>query len=185
VRDPVDRLVSHYHHQVSQEGEQRPLEIAVGDLTDPFNVYVCAGRYGTQLRRYLRVFPPERILVIDQADLRQHRDVTLAQIFEFLTVATDYQSRGFEKEFNSSQGGRRYPPWYVRFRYQRRPARFLPAGVRNLIRPLVNVTEKTMLPDLPVTSAPASLRRELVKLYAPEVEELRTLTAKSLRTWSF
>jgi hypothetical protein len=184
VRDPVDRLVSHYRHQVSSEGERRPLEIAVGDLTNPFNVYVCAGKYGTQLRRYLRVFPPERILVIDQADLRQHREATLAQIFGFLTVATDYHSPGFEKEFNSSQQGPVYPPWYARFRDRRRPGRYLPAGVRERIRPLVSVTEKTMLPEQDVTSVPASLRRELVKLFAREAEELRTLTGKSLSTWS-
>jgi hypothetical protein len=112
VRDPIDRLVSHYRHQVALDGERRPLEIAVADLTDPFNVFVCASRYGTQLQRYLRVFPPEHILVIDQADLRENREETLAEIFEFLAVDKCHKSPVFEEEFGSSQQRRQYPQWY-------------------------------------------------------------------------
>jgi hypothetical protein len=187
VRDPIDRLVSHYRHQMAFEGERRPLEIAVGDLTDPYNIYVCAGRYGTQLQRYLRVFPAERTLVIDQADLRQQRDRTLAEIFEFLAVGTDYKSPEFQKEFGSSEQRRRYPTWYGVLRGGRRARairRYLPARLRGGLRPFVERMERAMWRELDMPSMPAGLHRELVRIFAPEAEELRSLTAKSFQTWS-
>ena len=51
VRDPIDRLLSHYLHNVGGGYESRPLAEAVAD---PESAYVARGRYATQLEPYLR-----------------------------------------------------------------------------------------------------------------------------------
>src|SRR5215467_9662636 len=83
VRDPVERTISHYNHMVASEGERRPLEQALGDLSDPRSPSICANLYGLQLELYLRQFPQERVMVVDQADLLGDRRSALRRVFAF------------------------------------------------------------------------------------------------------
>src|SRR5215211_1496876 len=58
VRDPLDRMLSHYIHNVAGGYEDRPLTEA---LADPHSSYVARSRYFFQLEPYLEAFGGRRI----------------------------------------------------------------------------------------------------------------------------
>jgi hypothetical protein len=80
VRDPIERLVSHWLHNVLESKEARPLPDAVGS---PDNPYVARSLYGVQLERYLEHWPLDRILIVRSDDLLDDRAATLARVFRF------------------------------------------------------------------------------------------------------
>ena len=83
VRDPVERIVSHYSHRTVNWPEMGSLEAALGD-PGMREWLVTPSRYWNQLEQYLRLFPEEQLLVLDSDDLRAHGDATLAAVFAFL-----------------------------------------------------------------------------------------------------
>jgi hypothetical protein len=183
VRDPIDRTVSHYVHRVAVENERRPFADALGHLDDPANPYTCPSRYATQLERYLRYFPMDRIMVIDQGDLLRQRTETLSAVFSFLGVDEGFASSGFDEERGASEGRRRYSTRYLRLseRAASSPLRILPRGTRRSLRA---VLERLMFRPVERPSITPELRERLEALYSPEVSRLRTLTAKPFSTWS-
>jgi Sulfotransferase domain len=104
LRDPVDRALSHYHHEVALGREPLTFEQAVeaepertrGEeerlLREPdyFShpwwdyTYLARGRYAEQLERWLAVFPREQVLVVASDDLAAAPAQTYARALEFL-----------------------------------------------------------------------------------------------------
>jgi hypothetical protein len=184
VRDPVERVISHYQHRVAWMGERRPLREALGDLDDPYDVCLCPGFYGRQLEQYLPVFPAERLMVIDQADLLNDRERVLREVFAFLSVEEAFHSDAFETKLLNSKQRRVYHPRYTRLieRYGARgPLRLIPRSARLSIRAAV---ERRLWPPLEASKPDPELRGRLAELYAPDVARLRGLTGKAFPTWS-
>lgn len=69
VRDPVERVVSHYRHRLLRGQEGRPLRVALQDGDS----YLAPSRYGDQLERYLEHFERSQVLVLYSDDLRDRR----------------------------------------------------------------------------------------------------------------
>ncbi|MDX1389867.1 MAG: sulfotransferase domain-containing protein, partial [Acidobacteriota bacterium] len=93
VRDPVERMISHWVHTVCNGTEHRPVEEA---LTAPApNRYLNRSKYWTQLERYLAHFPPHRILVVKTERLLHERRTVLGEIFGYLGVDADFDSWRF------------------------------------------------------------------------------------------
>ena len=103
VRDPVERIVSHYSHRTVNWPEMRGLEEA---LADPHlrEWLVTPSRYWLQLEQYLAHFAAERILVVDADALRESRAEALARIFSFLGVDATFSSREFDRSHNAAIG---------------------------------------------------------------------------------
>jgi hypothetical protein len=183
VRDPIDRTVSHYHQLVARDGERRSLEATLGDLSDPHSPCVCASLYALQLELYLRHFPQDRVLVIDQAELLRDRRATLRRIFSFLAVDDTLDSPQFDVELLRSSERRTYPPALARFvgLTVRPRSRWLPPRVRRYLRLSM---ERILLPPLETSKLDDQLRSRLEEVYAGEVERLRALTGKTFPTWS-
>lgn len=184
VRDPIERTMSHYLHRVSVENERRQLAQALGDIDDPANPYTCPSRYATQLERYLRHFPHDRISVIDQRDLLVDRIRVLRSVFSFLGVNSDFHSEEFEERRGASAGRRQFSRGYLSFtdRAGASPVkRLLPRGARRAMRARL---ERLMFPAVDRPSLPSDLRRRLEALYAPEVARLRDLTSMPFETWT-
>ena len=66
LRHPLDRLRSHYRHEIQKGRERRPLAEA---LAEDGNEYVGSSRYFTCLEPYTRVFPREQICVVRFEDM--------------------------------------------------------------------------------------------------------------------
>lgn len=66
LRHPVERIRSHYRHEIQRGRERRPLLEA---LAEPGNGYLGNSRYFSCLEPYLRSFPREQICVVRFDDL--------------------------------------------------------------------------------------------------------------------
>jgi Sulfotransferase domain len=107
VRDPVERVVSHFfHHSIRYPGESLD-ELATSDLGRRL---VDVSRYWTQLSRYLEHVPAEQILVVDSDELNERRRETLERIFGFVGVDPTFRSRAFKRRHNVATGQPSRPP---------------------------------------------------------------------------
>ncbi|WP_167305784.1 sulfotransferase family protein [Nocardioides euryhalodurans] len=105
IRNPVQRIRSQYVHYVDRGREGRPLEEAVRENPD----YLDSSRYAYQIGLYLEHVARDRILVISTDHLRDDRERTMGQVFEFLGVDPDAPMRTMERELNRSADKRKAP----------------------------------------------------------------------------
>jgi len=184
VRDPVERCVAYYMQRLETQLEARTLEEAMKGIEDPAHQYGCGSRYAMQVDRYLRRFPPSRMLVVDQADLRADRAATLREIFSFLAVDPDFRSERFEQMHNLTCDKRTHSGTYARLRRSRVGValRRLPPWVRRPgARALKHFVSGSPLerPELD-----EQLRERMATALAPDTERLRSLTGKPFASWS-
>ena len=90
VRHPLERLRSHYLHDVSIGRQRSPLREVVFDDTR----YIDASRYAMQIERFERFFDPDRILLLTSEELRSHPDTSVDRILAFLGVEPALLPRG-------------------------------------------------------------------------------------------
>jgi len=183
VRDPIPRTISHYQMRVAFLGERRSLQEALSDFSDPSSPYIWPSLYASQLERYLRHFPGERILVIDQAELLAERRSTLRKIFAFLSVDDTVVSSRFDEVLSRSREWRAYSPSYVRIvEHALAPTlRWIPRGIRRSLR---RSAERVLWPPLETPTLDDGMHARLSELYAGEAERLRGLTGKAFPTWT-
>lgn len=183
VRDPLARTISHYQMRVAFLGERRSLQEALSDFSDRRSPYIWPSLYASQLERYLRHFPQERTMVVDQAELLANRRPTLRDIFAFLSVDATVDSSRFDDVLSSSREWRGYSPSYARFvdRVVAPALRWMPRDLRRSIRrPL----ERLLWPPLQTPTLDDESHARLQELYAAEAERLRGLTGKTFPSWS-
>jgi Sulfotransferase domain len=122
VRNPVDRALSQYNHEVALGREPLPFEEALdaeeerlrGEqermVADPryfsrewwSHTYKARGRYAEQLERWLAVFPREQLLVLPSDDLGSDPARAHAQVLEFLGASPQRLGsypRVYEREY--------------------------------------------------------------------------------------
>jgi hypothetical protein len=95
VRQPIERMRSHYLHRVGAGKETAPIDEAL--LANP--IYVETSRYGERLREYLEHFPRERIMIVRSEALRDERDQVLRRIYRFIGVDDGWVPTSVEREF--------------------------------------------------------------------------------------
>lgn len=176
VRDPLERAVSNWAHARAAGAEEAPLEAA---LADPRSRFVARSLYLTQLREFLERFPLERVLVIDNDELRSARRATLAAAFRFLGVDDGFVDPRFDRVWEVSSGkARRYRLASHLSRRLGHPP--LPTNVRWWL-------ERFAYPPTKQAGRPPlseGLRERLLERFRPEVAGLRELTGKPFSSWS-
>lgn len=105
LRNPITRAYSHWNMAVSRGNEDRDFSEAIfteidhsrhktesskikrfiSDQNRTFS-YLDRGFYSSQIRRLLRFFPRDQILILLSEDLQGKHDETLSRIFSFLEV---------------------------------------------------------------------------------------------------
>lgn len=178
VRDPIERLISHYVHAVSKGSENRSISAVARDRN-----YLERSMYWLQIREYLEYFQTSRILVVETDDLRRERAATMRQVFRFLGVNADFFSNMFHWEHHRSRRKRRKtkiglriassrfgrwiesvePPWQSR--------------IRNIVYfPFSRLIERPTLTE--------SDRRELVSQLSDDAAAFREWTGRPFDAWS-
>jgi hypothetical protein len=186
VRDPISRLVSQYQMLFADGEERKSLRDAVRglDREDPHGFYLtCQSFYARQLELYLAHFPQQRILVVDQAELRRDRSGTLGEIFAFLSVDAGFSSAEFDSELFKGAERRVYPRGFKKVVRPalRGPFHMLPRGIRESLRSSV---ERRFLPTVPTPVVDDETRNRLQQLFSPDVDRLRGLTGNAFSSWS-
>jgi hypothetical protein len=184
VRDPVERIVSHYVDACSWGRERRTLDDAVREPED--NHYVNCSRYAMQLEQYLPYFPQSSILVVTSDDLREHRRETLGRIFGFLDVDARWWDAACELVLNTTPERRRKN---LLGRAAARAAGRLDAtalavtGYRHRAKPLVRAFVGATSSRLEPPRLSAARERELRSILGEDVARLRELTGLALDSW--
>jgi hypothetical protein len=183
VRDPLERIVSHWVERYSHGEWDRPLADYVRDCDVPENQVICGSRYYTQVEQYMQYFPRDRLLVVDQHDLKADRRGTLQEVFRFLGVDESFESPTFDMERNTRSEKRvlnrvTKPLWD---HVLGPPVRHLPEPTRERVRRRILLTLTRPIRERPELT-PAQ-RDRLVRVLQPEVDGLRRFTGKEFATW--
>jgi hypothetical protein len=101
VRDPIDRMLSHYLHNVGGGYERRDLDAA---LSDPESAYMHRSHFAMQLEPYLERFGDERIEIVTREELRDEREATMRRLFAFVGVDEGFSSPQFSREWETGSG---------------------------------------------------------------------------------
>jgi len=180
VRHPIDRLLSHYLHNVNGGYEDRPLEEAVADER---SAYVQRGRYAYQLEPYLEAFDRDRILIVGREELAREREATMRKVFDFVGVDTTFSSEHFQREWETGSGkqsgGFRLMDRAVRLpglRALDRNFDRLPERLRWLVEKVVHDPDKG---EAPKPELPPDLRERLAAAFRPDVERLERIAGRS------
>jgi hypothetical protein len=185
VRDPIERIRSHYEHRVRAGSERAPIDQAV--LSNP--TYLDCSRYSMQVDQYMQQFRVEQLLIITAEDLRNSRRRTMRQVYEFLGVQSDFVPETLDQEFYRTEERATYSPagWQLRRAIKRR----LPASKRakelvDSVLPrflgglLSHSRNETQLPPLALSD---SLRVELAERLREDVCQLKLHMPEGFDGW--
>jgi Sulfotransferase domain len=180
VRDPIDRMLSQFLHNVGGGYEARTLAEA---FADPESSYVARSRYWFQLEPYLEAFGRGAVEIVGREELKRHRGETMRRAFAFLGVDPSFTSDQFEREWETgtAKGG-------GRFRIMDRAVRLpglraldrnfdrLPESMRWLVERLVHDPGAGEVPKPQVSP---ELRRHLLGLFREDVARLEEYAGRS------
>lgn len=181
VRDPIERVRSHYVHNLSTGKERRPIEKALE--RDP--MYLNISRYALQIDQYLEYFPRERLLIIESRDLRTDRRATLARIFGFLGVNQDWTPPTIEREFLRSSEKRMRSPLLREIRQIpriRTLAVYVPDSIKRAKHSLTDELPTQEL-DLARGVMPQDVEQRLREALAEDVHRLRPYLDDGFDGW--
>lgn len=98
VRDPIERMRSHYMFRVVYEWEKDPIDTALESVP----LYLDTSRYAHQIEQYLQWFPLEQLLIIKTEDLHRDRQAVTRRLYGFLGVDPNWNPPNIQKHFNTS-----------------------------------------------------------------------------------
>jgi len=84
IRLPMERLISHYIHNVGAAKESRDINSALQDKAN--NPYILYSLYFFQLEQFLKHFNKDDILIITTDNLLHNREQTLNSIFKHINI---------------------------------------------------------------------------------------------------
>ena len=180
VREPLQRILSHYMHNYIGHRETRTLAEAL-HAPEQTN-YVSFSKYYMQLAQYLPYYQPEQILVLATEDLQANRAASLARVFRFLNVDSHFTTAEFEQKKNTTRRKRRKHPM---------GQKIVNFSERNLNRHIPNVQRFVVnafcLPFSKAVETPKldqELRHKLCDVLYDDVQKLRAYTGQSFAGWS-
>src|SRR5436190_13204102 len=106
VRDPIERLLSHWVHACGSGYETREM---VPTLANPESPYICRSKYWMQLQPFLELFDRSQIEILTQEEMRSEREETMRKAFRFVGVDERFSSDEFGREWersNAKSGGK-------------------------------------------------------------------------------
>jgi hypothetical protein len=183
IRDPVDRVVSHYREARAEGWEVRPIAEAV--LANPAE-YVAPSRYAMQLGRYLEHFDRDQILVITTDELRDQRAATVAKTLGFIGVDVPdepAEPAALAQRFHEGGAVRRAPSFVRavrRSRAYRRVRPLLPRQLRDRAWQLSSHDPKLEANEFVLDAA---TRDELLRRLRPDLVALREIVGADFHCW--
>jgi hypothetical protein len=178
IRDPLARIAAHCVHNYAKRREKGTL---AETLVHPNTSYVTRSMYAMQLERYLEHYPPERILIFQQSELRHQRAETLRRVFEFLGVDPDYTHPRFEQERHQTSRKTRATRLAVRLERmgRSRRGRLFPSNFWLVLDDRLPLRRQIKTPNVS-----AALPDETLAKLRADAERLRELTGRDFANWT-
>jgi hypothetical protein len=177
VRDPVDRMVSHYLHVRGLGRERRSLSDVLRSPRLTSSAYLLRSCYWLQLQEYLAWFEASQILIVPFEQLVRERRKTLSRVFRFLGVADDFVSPDWERVHNAAH---RYPLLEAVGKVLDEPTVMGLSGRRGIGRALVSLRA----PQRAKPAVADCLWTPAKRILAGDAEHLWAFTGQSLEEWS-
>ncbi len=186
VRDPIDRIVSHYLHQWYDKRQDDDLSSV---LADPDNErgrhYIRTSSYYLQLSQYLEFFDISRVMVVTLEDLKADANGTLRKVFGFLGVDDSFIPPESTEVVNPTAAKVRtnklgdllrsdHPALRPLIKLARQ---VLPGSLKKRARSLGG--SKQIRPELD-----PAVRDMLQAELKPDIDRFRALTGRSFSQWS-
>jgi len=113
LRNPVNRVYSHYWHEVRHTQENLSFEEAIekeeerlsqGDIFSKIHYsYKDRGKYIIQIKRFKKYFSNDQMLFLMTEDLEQSPEKVMKKIFEFLKVNTNFTDPSWNIKHNEGK----------------------------------------------------------------------------------
>ncbi len=178
VRDPIDRMVSHYVHNLAKDREALDISQA---LLGPDNAhYLSVSRYWMQLERYLQFYPKSAIMVVTLRELGGEPQETMGRVFRFIGVDDSFYSDDFTNPRHQSKKKRTknaFGFFMSRVPGFDRLAQMPPRRWRKRIRKLTHS-------EIGKVSLPEADREKLADILREDANKLREFTGLDLGHWS-
>jgi hypothetical protein len=178
VRDPLERIAAHWVHNYAKRREKGDLRAT---LTHPNTSYVVRSQYHMQLQQFLRFYPLEQILLLEQEELRTGGAEVLRRVFEFVGADPDFSHPHFGRERHQTSRKTRASRLAVRMeRLSRtRGGRLLPRNLWLALDEKLPLRRPIERPEVR-----AALGPEVMRVLREDAERLRELTGREFANWS-
>lgn len=191
MRDPFERLVSHYRHQIRKGREKESLPKAIRGPSD----YLPTSYYAYQLRPYLQLFG-RRAIFFDTFETFVESPVSFcARLFGWLGIDASFVPPTAGERLNvSPEAVETYDEQSLRVRVARRLTMYLRRhpGLGRLVPETARTWYRTLMPRESVrrvdseefASEVQAARRAVQPLFADWIAELEELTGRSYEEWT-
>lgn len=177
MRDPVERIISHYTHNLVRGIVKEPPEQVVFD--DPS--YINRSRYGVQIRPYLERFGQENILLLIFEEYVKMPETTLRKVSRFLDIDPTQFKKPAASEKHQSIGRD-----YIKYEAARRfvssetfqsVRELIPMAIRQPIRKRIS----NQISQKPEFSS--ELRKLLWRFVQDDVNSIEQTLGYSIEAW--
>jgi hypothetical protein len=178
VRNPIDRLHSHYTHSFLLGKENSDFYLSARAEIKK-NHYISTSRYFSQLNEYLKFFNNAKIKLIQAEELRNDRKKTIQKVFKFLKVNPEFWHKDYDISYHqSSLKGKKNIIGKIiyKLRLSKKIKPFIPEIIE---RHFKKITEHNYsIPDMP-----REVKEKIIEHLEADIMKLESYTGWDLSHW--
>jgi hypothetical protein len=177
LRSPIERIYSHYLHNIYAGIETEPFARAILDRP----LYIQASLYYNQIEQYLQHFPRAHLKVLLLEELQQAPAKTVKEVFTFLSIDPEFTPPNLSEVKHQSKLKRGRDNRLMKL-FRKAPFyNFLADTIPDSVKASAAVLLKAKLQDpQPISDA---LYHQLLDQLSDDLDRLETFLGKDLSHW--
>ena len=172
LRDPIERVVSHYVHNYANGRESRSFSEALKDTNCN---YIQTSKYYFQIQAFLEYYSSKQLLLMESEQLHKDPVKVLSDVFKFLGISPKYDATILKKRFHESSAKKRRS-----FLEQKLSGKtnnpYLLSSIRTITKPFRKSIKRPSLSPVE--------KGMLAAVIVSDVEKLRHFSGLSFSDWS-